>query len=255
MAVRMAGRRSDHSRAEQRRVMAKLVRLPAAATEAIAALTSSPSARQLWPVHSVDDWGRDDHLIRTIAPLVRLRWQVSASGHQHLPARAGALLVTNHRRFAWSPIYVALSLSEATGRPVRFAGRPDTAPFGPALRRLGGLLRDPSEVEGALRHGELVVVATSITSHPRHAGLVDHLLVGAASSAGVAVHPVASMSSPIGRAARVEVGTAIRPRRKRRGPLAEVELADLIRHRLQKMLDELGGLRTGMPPIDWLGEG
>ena len=93
------------------------------------------------------------------------------------------------------------------------------------------------------------------TSHPRHAGTVDHALIGAAVAAGVPVHPVASMSSPTGRAARAEVGSAVRPRRARRGPLAEVEMAEMIRRHLQKMLDELGGIRTGMTPIDWLGEG
>jgi hypothetical protein len=61
------------------------------------------------------------------------------------------------------------------------------------------------------------------------------------------------MSSPLGRAARVEVGAAIPRRRRRRGPLAEVELADDTQHELQKMLDELGGARTGFGPIDWFG--
>jgi hypothetical protein len=204
---------------------------------------------------SVDDWGRDAHLLRALQPFLRLRWQVSVGGDQHLPARAGALLVTNQRRFSQSPTYVAWSLSEATGRPVRFVGRPDIAPLGPALARLGGLLDDPAEVEGALRHGQLVVIGAAPTSHPRHAGAVDHELVGAAVKAGVSVYPVASMSGMFTRGARAEVGPLVRNRRKRRGPLAEVELAEAVQRSLQKLLDELGGVQTGMTAIDWLGEG
>ena len=73
--------------------------------------------------------------------------------------------------------------------------------------------------------------------------------------AGVGVFPVASMSSPLGRSARVQVGAQLRPRKKRRGPLAEQELAEMTQRHLQRMLDELGGMQTGMTAIDWLGEG
>ena len=44
-------------------------------------------------------------------------------------------------------------LSEAVDRPVRFVGRPDVAPIGPLLRRIGGLLDHPDEVAGALCRG------------------------------------------------------------------------------------------------------
>jgi hypothetical protein len=51
------------------------------------------------------------------------------------------------------------------------------------------------------------------------------------------------------------VGAQLRPRKKRRGPLAEQELAEMTQRHLQRMLDELGGMQTGMTAIDWLGEG
>lgn len=207
------------------------------------------------PFETVDDWGRDDRLIRLISPLASLRWSVSVAGAHHLPERAGALLVTNTRRGSWSQLYVAWALARATNRPVRFVGRPDVAPIGPFLRRLGALLRNPTEVEGALRAGELVVFPATPTRHPRHAGAVDHEVLGAAVRAGVAVYPVASMSSVVGRAARADVGAAVRPRRKRRGPLAEVELADVVQRHIQTMLDEFGGVQTGVAPVDWLAEG
>jgi hypothetical protein len=37
--------------------------------------------------------------------------------------------------------------------------------------------------------------------------------------------------------------------------LAEVELAEQVQHHLQRMLDGLGGMHTGLPAIDWLAEG
>ena len=187
--------------------------------------------------------------------MARLRWNVNVGGVHHLPATVGALLVTNERRWSNSPLYVSWALSQATGRPVRFVGRPDHAPLSAVLRRVGALLDDPREVHGALCHGELVVIGTSSTNHPRLAGTVDHELVGAAVTAGVAVIPVASISSPFSRVARAEIGPPIRPRKKRRGPLAEIEIAEAAQRHLQRILDELGGVQTGMAAIDWLGEG
>lgn len=234
--------------------MAQLIQLPHRAVVATANVLGAP-LRPLVPPNSVDDWGRDQHLIDLLSPLLGARWSVSVGGIHHLPARVGALLVTNQRRLSYSPLYVAWALSRATGRPVRFVGRPDHAPLGAALRRVGALLDDPTEVRGALHHGELVVLATASAAHPRHAGVVDPALVGAAVAEGVGVYPVASMSTPFGRAARAEVGAPVRLRKKRRGPLAEIELAEATQRHLQKMLDELGGLQTGMAPLDWLGEG
>jgi hypothetical protein len=230
--------------------VADIVEFPRRAASALAT-----PLRSLAPPSSVDEWGRDDHLVSLLWPLARLRWDVTVGGLHHLPARAGALLVTNDRRWSFSPLYVAGALSRATGRPVRFVGRPDHAPFGAALRRVGALLDDPTEVHGALRHGELVVMGASTTTHPRQAGTVDPRLVGAAVATQTSVIPVASMSAPLGRAARAEVGAAIRLRTKRRGPLADVELAEAAQRHLQHLLDELGGVVTGVAPLDWLGEG
>jgi hypothetical protein len=234
--------------------IAPLIELPRRAVETTATAVTAPF-RPLLPDHSVDEWGRDDHLVRLLWPVARLRWNVSIGGLDHLPVRNGALLVTNDRRWSFSPLYVAWALSNATGRPVRFVGRPDHAPLGAALRRVGALLDNPTEVHGALRHGELVVMPTVVTNHPRHAGTVDHELVGAAVTAGVHVFPVASMSSWFNRTARAEVGPAVRMRTRRRGPLAEIEIAEAVQRHLQRLLDELGGMQTGMKPLDWLGEG
>ncbi len=134
--------------------------------------------RAWYQADSVDEWGRDAHLIELLSPTATLRWDVSVGGIHHLPKRGGALLVTNSRRFSLSSIYTAWALSQATARPVRFGGRPDIAPLGPLLQRLGGLLDKPEEIRGALRAGELVVVSAKGTSNPRHAGPVDHDKIG-----------------------------------------------------------------------------
>ncbi len=211
--------------------------------------------RSWYPADSVDEWGRDARLISLLTPAVKLRWDVSVGGTEHLPKRDGALLVTNSRWLSLSSVYTAWSLSEAISRPVRFGGRPDIAPLGPWMQRLGGLLSDPEEISGALRAGELVVVSAKATRDPRHAGSVDPALIGCAVTSGCAVYPVASMSTPFGRATRVEVGAQVRLRQKRRGPLAELELAELTQRHIQRLIDGLGGLHTGVAPIDWLAEG
>jgi hypothetical protein len=211
--------------------------------------------RSWYPADSVDEWGRDAHLIDLLTPAAKLRWDVSVGGIQHLPKRFGALLVTNSRYLSLSTIYSAWALSQASGRPVRFGGRPDIVPLGPLMQRLGGLLNKTEEISGALRAGELVVVSAKSTRDPRHAGPVDPRLIGAAIASGTSIYPVASMSTPFGRTARVEVGAAVRPRRKRRGPLAELELAEHTQLSIQRLIDGLGGLHTGVAPIDWLAEG
>lgn len=212
-----------------------------------------PSA--IFPTHSVDDFGRDPHLVKALAPFTKLRWDVSVGGTEHLPTRGGALLVCNSRRYALSAVYAALALSDATGRPVRFVGRPDIAPLGAFMRRIGGLLAQPSDIAGALQHHELVIISTEPTSHHRQAGRVPHELIAPAVIAKVPVFPLAAMSSLVGRTARVDVGAQVRPRHKRRGPLDEVELAEQVQHHLQRMLDGYGGVQSGIAPIDWLAEG
>ncbi len=63
--------------------------------------------------------------------------------------------------------------------------------------------------------------------------------------------PAATASSPWSRSARIEIGPAVRPGRRRRGPLIELELADQVEQRIQRLLDEFGGTQTGTP-LDWL---
>jgi hypothetical protein len=199
----------------------------------------------------VDDWGRDAGLVRTVIGMSRLRWDVTVGGDQRLPRRKGALIVVNARTLALAPIYAALALSETVDRPVRFVGRPDVAPIGPLLRRIGGLLDHPDEIAGALAAGQLVIMGAAHNERLRKVGRVDHSLVGGALAAGVQVFPAATSSNPIGRAARLEIGAPSRSPRRRRGPLSELELADQVARDIEMLLSEIGDLRTGTP-IDWL---
>ncbi len=240
---------SDDTEYEARVLTLPVERTITAAREQAAAA----AARQVAPVGAweVDDWGRDPALVTAIGQLVTLRWRTVLGGVDRLPVHAGALLVVNARRWSLSALHVALELSREIGRPVRFVGRPDVAPIGALARRLGGLLARPDEVAGALRAHELLVFSATPTVHPRRTGRVDHRLIGAAVETHTAVFPAAVTSSPVTRWARIEVGPAVRPSRQRRGPLIELELADQVEHRIQRLLDEFGGTQTGTP-LDWL---
>jgi hypothetical protein len=223
--------------------LAKVIALPARGASA----TLSTWRRLI--ADDVDDWGRDHAFVRRTWSLASLRWDVSVGGVANLPRRGG-LIVVNARRFALAPVFAALSLGDATGRPVRFVGRPDVAPLGPALQRLGGLLSSVDEVQGALRAGELVVLGAAHTTSNGHCGALDHRFVGAAIAADAAVLPAASSSSPTSREARVEVGPAVPRGRRRRGPLGELELADAVRDRIDALMLESGATLNGTP-LDW----
>lgn len=229
--------------------LADVVTLPTRAVGTTA--RGAMHAVRTFAVNAVDDWGRDPELVERVIAISRLRWDVAVGGIEHLPARAGALVVVNARRFALAPVFAALAISDVTGRPVRFVGRPDVAPLGPLLQRLGALLPVEAELEGALRAGELVVLGADHEATNEYAGAIDHRLVGAAVAAKVRVLPAATISSPATRAARVEIGREARLAKPRRGPLAELELADLVEHRIDDLLAESGGTLTGTP-LDWL---
>ena len=60
-----------------------------------------------------------------------------------------------------------------------------------------------------------------------------------------------TVSTPFSRAARVEIGAPVTRTRIRRGPLAELELADALQRRIDELLVEFGGPLTGTV-LDWL---
>lgn len=199
----------------------------------------------------VDDWGRNAGLFDVLTALSEIRWDVATGGATNVPARRGALIVINAQMFAASQVFAAFAISRAIDRPVRFVGRPDDTPLGALAQRLGGLIDDPDEVTGAIRANELVLVSAAPTTRPRSVGTIDHAMVGAALAVGAPIIPAATTSSMFNRHARVEIGTAMRIRRHRRGPLAELELSDDVRTAIHLLLDEMGDIGTGTP-LDWL---
>jgi hypothetical protein len=213
---------------------AQVIRMPIERTAGLAAQAVVGDSTEL------DDWGRDPVLAERASALARLRWVTSVGGVGNLPKRGGALIVVNDRRWSWGPLHAALALGHAVDRPVRFAGRRDLAPLGPLAQRIGALLAEPAELAGALRAGEIVVIGASPTLRSGEVGHIDHHLVGAAVQSGTPVLPAVTWSTTTSRRARVEVGPVVRSKKRRRGPLAELELADLVGRRLEAMIDALG---------------
>jgi hypothetical protein len=230
-----------------------VITLPARSAGSAARSVAGGSARHVfdWTAEHVDDWGRDNLFVDRVWAVSRLRWSTSVGGTEHLPRRAGALIVVNARRFALAPIFAAMAIGSEVNRPVRFVGRPDVAPLGAIMQRLGGLLPIEDEVEGALRAGQLVVLGSEHELTNQQCGTINHRLVGAAVAAKVRVLPAATTSVPLRRNARVEIGGPVRLSRPRRGPLAELELADHVELRIDDLLEEVGGTLTGTP-LDWL---
>jgi len=218
-----------------------------------AGATAAGTARTLrdWSGGDVDDWGCDTHAVARAFAASRLRWDIAVGGTEHLPRRGGALIVVNARSFALAPVFAALAIGAAIGRPVRFVGRPDVAPIGPVLQRLGGLLPIEDELEGALRAGEVVLLGAAHRRDNARTGSIDHRLVGAAVAARSRVLPAVTLSAPLRRSGRVEVGPPITRTRIRRGPLAELELADALQQRIDELLVEFGDPLTGTV-LDWL---
>ena len=235
---------------------ADVITMPArtVGNQAAGAATTSVRTFRSWVANEVDDWGRDNAFVNRIWSASQVRWSTSVGGAGQLPKRAGALIVINTRRFALAPVFASLALGAQIDRPVRFVGRPDVAPLGPMMQRLGALLPVEAEIEGALRAGEIVVLGAEHLATNQRTGLIDHHLVGAAVAAKVKVHPAATVSVPLRRDARVEIGAAVRLRNRRRGPLEELETADLLQVRIDGLLDEMGGTLTGTP-LDWLPSG
>jgi len=233
--------------------VADVVSFPARTATTTMRSVAEGSVRLLrdWTAEHVDDWGRDDAFASQIWSISQLRWNVSVGGRENVPRRAGALIVVNARKFALAPVFTALALGAEVERPVRFVGRSDVAPFGPVLQRLGGILPLEDELEGALRAGELIVLGAHHEYSNQHCGVVDHRLVGAAVAAKVRVLPAATTSVPFRRNARVEIGRQVRLSKPRRGPLAELELADHVAEHIDDLLEEVGGTLTGTP-LDWL---
>ncbi len=194
---------------------------------------------------TVDPWGLDAEAAGWAARAARLRWSISVAGLAHLPDEGPVLLVSGSRRLSLAPVAAAVALGQAAGRPIRFAGIPDTDPVTTALRRVGGVLAHPEEIAALLRADEVVMVWAGggpLLRGGGRVGPVPEPMVAPAVDLVVPVLPVAILGRRFGRLLRVEVGAAVAwPRR--RGPLAAAELAQAARSGVQTLLDEATPLR------------
>jgi hypothetical protein len=194
--------------------------------------------RQLAGTHVVDEWGLDPDWVSLASSAAGLRWSLAVGGAEHLPSRGPTLVVVNNRPLAASLAVALIGIRRETGRVLRIVGIPDVAPIGPVLRRLGGVLHHPQEVAGLLRAGQVPAIPCRAEWRLNgRVGRVDAELVGAAIRTSAPVIPVAVLASPWARHARVEIGPAVRAKR-RRGPLATAELADAARAAVQRLVDE-----------------
>lgn len=186
--------------------------------------------------HLVDEWGLDPELVALADPATALRWDIAVDGAARLSAVGGAVLVFN-RRFGWSePWVLARGVRQASGRFVRTVGVPDVAPVGPLLRRFGGVLDRGDEIAGLLRAGQLVGLPMDANLRSRdQAGAIGVGRLEPALAVGAPVIPVALVGREAGRRWRVIVGEPVK--RRRRGPLAAVELAEATHRAVQDLLD------------------
>jgi hypothetical protein len=189
--------------------------------------------------YDVDEWGFDRELFHLATQAVGALWDVYVGGAEHVPAHGGALLAVHARPFTPAPALAAHGIERSTNRAVRFTGLPDVAPVGPLLRKLGGALARPDEIEGLLRDGHLVAVWLRVSGRQSdRAGEAPAELLAPSLHTHVPVLPVAVIGHATGRNWRVEVGHPVKHRR-RPGPLAEAELADEARLAVQRILDEV----------------
>jgi hypothetical protein len=200
--------------------------------------------RHVTGTHEVDEWGMDPDVTAAARGLAGLRWSTTVGGIEHLPVEGPALLVSNRRTLAATHLLVASALGRSSGRPIRFAGLLDVAPVGPVLRRIGGVVARPDEVAGLLRHGELPAVWCHATLTGGRVGPAPVPYLEAALAEGAPIIPVAVIAPPLARRVRIEVGRPL-PTSRRAGPLAVVDLADAVRHAIQRMADEAS-------PPSWL---
>lgn len=193
--------------------------------------------------YRVDEWGLDEDLVRTLLPLARACWAIDTRGAPHLPLEGPALIVYSRRVGASEPSVLASAVHGATSRVVRHPGIVDRAPFGPMMRRVGGVLARPEELAGLLRAGRLVAVplAREVLSR-QAAGAAPPDSLEPALALGVPVVPVAVVGSDLGRRWTVAVGPALSSV-STRAPLAATELAEQARDAVQNLLDDTVGTR------------
>lgn len=192
-------------------------------------------ARRMAGTFAVDPWGFDPDLAQVAAPLAHLRWRAEVVGAEFVPEVGGALCVHTWRADPFDTVLVAAALSEATGRPCRFAGVPDVAPVGPLLRRVGGVPAGTDDLRALVRAGQVVVAGAGFDPrHPLGVGRPPDRLLGVALAAGAPVVPVAVRGLSPARHRRLVVGDPV-PTRGRRAVTRPGALGAAVTERLDQV--------------------
>ncbi len=187
---------------------------------------------------SVDEWGLDRDLVRAVAPLTRLRWDLRIEDDHLLPEIGPALLVHTRRIGVSEPIVLTSAVARTTDRPLRWIGSPDRGPIAPLARRLGAVPGHPADLRSLLRAGELVGLPLGREIlHPFHVGAIPVEPVAAAIAAGAPIIPVAVIGFEVGRWWTIRFGRPIPTRRSRSVGDAD-EVATSTRQRLQHLLTD-----------------
>ncbi|WP_208027601.1 hypothetical protein [Rhabdothermincola sediminis] len=159
----------------------------------------------------VDEWGFDRDLALLLAPFANLLPRPRVLDAARVPEVGPALVITD-RWVAppWRMVLAAL-LAGATGRPVRFAGVPDVAPFGPLLRRLGGVPGNLHDLRSLLRSGEVVVSSCGFDPRrPFGVGRPPEAVLAVAMSMGAPVVPAGVASCLPGQLSEVTLREPVR---------------------------------------------
>ena len=167
-------------------------------------------------------------------------------------SRGRALLVViNTRRFALAPD-LHRARARRSARPPGSLRRPTRhRPFGPLLRRLGGLLADPAESRARCAPVSSSCSAPSRAADPRHAGTPSTTDLSARPSQPASRFPGGDDEREFGRAPASRSGPGRAPAANGVGPRRSRARRRSAAPPSQRLLDEFGGTRTGTP-LDWL---
>ena len=150
-----------------------------------------------------------------MAALSQLRWSVTRRRRPAPPAPQGRA-----RRRERPPVRAGADLrgvrDQRGGRPAGPLRRPQRHRAARPVRRVGSAACStiPTRSSAPCAPASWSSSAPSASRGLRQVGdvgRIKHEHVGAATAAGVQVYPAATMSSPFGRSARVEIGQATRP--------------------------------------------
>ena len=185
----------------------------------------------------VDAWGLDPEVHDASVRALRVRWNVTVEGVEHIPTSGPALLLVQRRVGLSELAVVATGIRSATERRVRSGGVPGVTWFEAALRRAGAVFAHPDEIAGLLRDEHVVALGLRPTPLGGRPGAVDPALVIPALAQDVPILPVAAHGNEFAHRWTVEIGAPIELPHVG-GRIAAVE-------HVERARDEIASMRRG----------